>query len=260
MMNILRADIYRMVRSKSLYITCALLFAYILLIVGTMQAINIGGNMFLEDSSDLLFDGANIIVTLASRMDTLIYFLLPLSLLVSSPMFTNNTIKNDIAWGISRSKLYFSKILLSSILCVFMLLFYVVVGMLIATVLHGFGAAISTDMWINLIQMLSSQLFMLLVMNSIIISLMFTTKRTIVVTGAYIGFSLVPMVVLSILLESNPTLITLLNFDIPITIRRFANINLMDSSEVIKLFTVGVSYMLIATTIGLLSFRKADIQ
>jgi len=262
MMNLMRADIYRIIRGKSLYITFAAIFALNLLSISAMldvQVLRVGPMPALEQQA-MRFNGANIAEVLYNRTYNLIFFLLPLLIAVAAPIFSNGTVKNDIAWGVSRTKLYFSKLLCGAALCALMLLFYVSSGMVVATVFHGFGD-IASGFWVGLLQTLGMQLFMLLAMSCIGIFLMFTTKRTSAVVSAYITFAAAPIIIVAILMDvANINPVRLLDFDILLTIRRLGFMGQMEASEIRTALGVGTAYMFLTTAAGIMLFRKAEIK
>jgi hypothetical protein len=102
---------------------------------------------------------------------------------------------------------------------------------------------------------------MLLAMNSFGIFLMFTTKRTAAVIGAYIAFTMAPIIVMSILMDvTSVNLVRLLDFDILLTIRRLGFIGQMETSEILTALGVGSGYMLLTTIGGIALFRRAEIK
>ena len=266
MTNIIRADIYRILRGKAIYITFAALLALNILVVATSQQGVIGANMGeLEeslgyDAESIQFDGLHIAEVLYTGMDNIVYFLLPLFILVAAPMFSHGTIKNGLSCGMSRTKLYFSKLLLGSGLTLLMLLFYMATGILLATMLHGYGGATPDGYWLNIVKTCSAQLFLLLALNCVGTFLVFTSKRTAVVNGVYIAFCLVPAIVVMALMNASPDFIKLYDYDLLGNIRKLGYMSALKTPDFIKAFATGAFYIAASTIGGIALFKRAEIK
>jgi len=267
MMNIIRADIYAILRGKALYITFGLIFLLVSLVVGAQAAngVNIGINLASIDEvgvvmPDIEFDGMRSVTLLYTQMNNMIWFLLPLILVASAPTFTHGTIKNDIAWGVSRAKLYFAKLIIAIGLCVLMVLFYMGVGMALATALFGWGGAASDGFWLNVFQTLSAQTFMLIALTCIGIFCVFTFRRTSIVNGIYIAFCLVPTMVILLLVDVNPNVARLLDFDVMLGISRLGFLSQLETSAILTTLGVGVFYIFAATIGGIALFKRTELK
>jgi ABC-2 type transport system permease protein len=268
MRNIIRADIYRITRSKALYITFAVLLIVVLVIVGISGngTVYFGMNISLIDETmgevrdAFTYDGTNIARVLTSTTEMLVYFLLPLFILVASAIFSHNTVKNDISRGISRIKLYFSKLILSSLLCIMVMVFYMAVGIAFATVLRGFGTPPVEGYWLNIIKMCSAQLFMLLAFNCVGTFLAFTAKRTAIVNGAFIAICLVPSLIIFALMNWREAFSRLIDFDIMLQMQRMAFMDMLPREDIVRAFIIGAAYMVVSTVGGLILFKRAEIK
>ena len=130
-MNLIRADLYAVLRGKAIYITFGIMLLLNILVIGTrsVAGVNLEGlEVMALDIPEFTFDGLGSFALLYTRMDNNVYFLLPLILAGSAQIFKFGTVKNDLTCGISRTKLYLSKLLISIGLCIFMMLFYMVTG------------------------------------------------------------------------------------------------------------------------------------
>ena len=283
MLNIIRADMYRIMRGKALYITLAVLLVLNLIMIISLNAfqtgamdvdqasgIGVGIEIGVQDEAALAaameelqainLNGVHVPNLLAASMENLVWFLLPIIVVVAAAIFSHGTVKNDIAWGICRVKLYFSKLLLSSALSVVLLIFYIGSGMLIATIINGFGGPAPAGHWVNLLQVLGAQLFMLIAMVSIGVFLTFTTKRTAAVNGIFIAFALAPPLIISLLEFANPNFSRLFNFDMLSNIMRLANLHYLTTRELMYAFGLGAFYLLATTIGGIVLFRRTEIK
>ncbi|MCL2249427.1 MAG: hypothetical protein FWC13_09160 [Oscillospiraceae bacterium] len=263
MSNIIRADIYSIVRGKALYVTFALIMIFHIITIGTQSAggITIGGagNLGME-IPEVGFDGIRSASFLYSQMDTMAFFLLPLIILAAAPIFSNQTVKNDIAWGISRTKLYMSKLAIAIGLCVLMVLFHMGVGMAFATLLHGWGGITPDGFWLGLLQTVGAQLVMLIALTCIGAFLIFTFRRTAIVNGAYIAFYLIPSMLLSFFHSQGFNVTRLLDFDIMSGINRLGFLSQLETYSILTILGVGAAYIVVTTVAGIILFKRAEIK
>ena len=264
MMNIVRADLYAILRGKAVYITfgVVMLLHFLTIGTGTMGGINFGGSdanpLEMPDGFDFSFIGSA--EFLYTRTDNMIFPLLPLIIAASAAIFTFGTVKNDLAWGIPRSKLYLSKLTTSIGLCILLLLFYMISGMLFAWAINSFGGPIPDRYWINLFQTVGAQLFMMISLACFGTFLMFMTKSTAATTGIYIAFLFIPSTIIFILLDSGFNVARLLNFDIWIGINRLGFFSQLDRNSILTILGVGLFYIIASTTFGIVLFRRAEIK
>ncbi|MCL2367815.1 MAG: hypothetical protein FWC72_02370 [Oscillospiraceae bacterium] len=268
MRNLIRADVYKIVRGKALYITFAVLLVMIILNVTTGAAMI---TIVAEDGGVMAPLGIEIygepdglagaVIAVFSSMEQLVFVLLSFVMLVSVPIFSSGTVKNDIARGVSRTKLYLSKMIICGALCILMYLVYLGVGMLSYVIVNGLGSPTPAGFWATLMQAASAQLFILLAISCVGLFLVFTTKRSGMVIGIYIAFFLLPTMLLNLLSLFNADLaLALVNFDMTTSIGRLGFFDQLRTGEILTVLGVGAGYILASTTIGLASFRKAEIK
>ena len=264
MMNIIRADLYAILRGKAVYITFSVvMYLHILTIgTGTMGGINFGDieDNPLEMPSGFDFNFIGSAEFLYTRTDNMIFVLLPLIIVAAAAIFTFGTVKNDLAWGIPRTKLYLSKLATAIGLCVLLMVFYMGAGMLFAWALNGFGGPVPDGYWLNLFQTVGAQLFMMIALTCFGTFLVFTTKSSAATTGIYIAFLFVPTMVISILMDSGFNVARLLDFDLWSGINRLGFINQLDISSILTILGVGLFYIITSTIGGLLLFGRAEIK
>lgn len=261
MLNIIRADIYRLVRSKSIYITAGVLIIYVSLLVFTEGTIGVAANIAVK-AEDAVVENAGLstLTKLLESTNNLIYFLLPIFLSVSATMFSCGTVKNDIASGISRTKLYFSKLILCSILCAAIMILYVFSGFLFIAIFQGFQDSLTWKNTLDILKITGAQVIFLLAFTSIGVFLSFATRRSAVVNGAYIAFSTLPVVIITIISDANKKFLELLKYDLVGCIQSLTKIDILPDTDILRIFTIGVVYIFVSTLGGLLLFRRAEIK
>ena len=265
MINMIRADMYRILRGKALYITFAVLILLNIMVVGTMSVSGINFGNTWDDMGIAVpylgFDGLGSAALLYTRMDNIVFILLPLVYAVVMPIFANSTIKNDIASGASRPKLYISKLALSAVLCVVMIVFYMGTGMLLATVLRGFGGPAPVGYWVNLLQTVGAQLFIMLAVTCFAVFLMFTLKSGAAVNSIFIAYFFVPTMVIMLLYQAvHPWFIRLMDFLLMFSINRLGFLDQLSTGEVLTALGVGLAHILVCTLGGIMLFKRAEIK
>jgi hypothetical protein len=185
---------------------------------------------------------------------------------ISAADFKTNTVKNLLAGGVSRTKYYLAKLILTAGMCVFMMLFFLIMSIIIATILNGFGGDFNMAFIKQIAKIYLPQLYLLFTFGSIGTFLIFTIKNTASLNTIYIALTIAPMIILSIagrdLIRYDLILamqyfaideIYTTVFGIEITgTRDFSNLNII-------LMLAGV-YILVTTIGGIMLFRKAEIK
>ena len=267
MMNLIRADFYRIRQSWVIYVTFAVaLIASIGLIVlwtllgpGTGDyPVNLNGVDITVPTSTV--NGADSIGFLLQLPHFLLTILvLPLVFCVAVPIFTDKTAKNDIAFGMSRTKLYVSKLIQMAILITLLFLLYVGAGTLLATILGGFGS-VTAGFWSSLFQALGTQLFLLIALGCLGIFLGLAIKKPAVLTELYFVLILLPVIIAVTASLLNVDISWLLRFDLMSSIHRAGSLILIDTHNILIILGVGAVWMIASSAAGIAMFRKAEIK
>ena len=273
MLNIIKADMYRILRGKGFYITIILLFAVIVLQTAVSSKATVGMYNTEEAVIDTIeefteevllapeaFTGSTAAFEMMEGTDTLLYFLLPIIIFIAAADFSTDTVKNVLSNGVPRVKYYLSKLILSCAFCFLFLLLNIMVPIVTATILRGFGGAFNVDFILRLLRPFSAQLFMCIAVTCVGIFFVFTTKRTAAVNGAYISFCLLPMLIIYIFFTLNEKLEFLFKYDVISNIRMLVHIDVANSTDIIRAFVVGAFYILASTIGGILIFRESEIK
>ncbi|MCL2354029.1 MAG: ABC transporter permease [Defluviitaleaceae bacterium] len=266
-MNLIKADIYKILKGKAMWVVFAIMLANVGMIVLTDAAIMgvmIEGEVAAPVGVELVqgvTGVASATQLLFSQMNNMPFFVLGAVMIVSAPIFANGTVKNDIARGISRTKIYVSKVLIASGLALLLWLAKMALGISIYGIANGFAGELPVGFWTNLAFTSASQLFILLAVVCFTTFLMFTLKRSGMVIGIFMAVFLLPMSLISLLNFFNPDLATIMaNFDLITSLGRLGFINQLDTWEVMTVLGGGAAFMVISTIVGLASFRKAEIK
>jgi len=262
MLNIIRADLYRILRGKGFYITMILMIAFIIIQTAANSKGGVGIYISEADETSVFlapeaFTGSTAPFEMMDNTDTLLYFLLPLILFIAASDFSDNTLKNVLSNGMPRIRFYLSKLILVCIFCVIFLLAQTVFSIITGTILRGFDGMFDIEFIGRLLRPLSAQLFMCIAVACVGVFFVFTTKIT---TGAYIAFCLLPMMIMFLLYMLNNDLDFLFKYDIISNIRMLANIDMAETTDIIRAFLVGGFYIIASTIGGIAIFRKSEVK
>ena len=264
MMNMIRADLYFLTRGKGIYITFGIILAINALLIFLLGPDADGNTMINGVPIPYMgetIDGVTSLSLLYMTTNMTSILLMVLVLLAVSPMFINGTVKNDLAWGVSRINLYLSKLVVSLGLCVAMLAFYMVAGFLMATLVNGFGGPAPEGLWLTMFQSLGTQLWMFFALTAILVFLVFVTKREGVVIVAFIFGAMIPQILFLILNDIGVRIPNwLLYIDVGSSINRLAVLELLETRSILIILTTGAVYFLATTIGGIAWFRKGSVK
>ncbi|MCL2071466.1 MAG: ABC transporter permease [Oscillospiraceae bacterium] len=277
MRNIMRADLYRIFHSKGVYIAIAVFLAMTVLQVffpdgqmGIMVATETYTTIQNEDGTweviapeKPLMTGKTMPFKLAETTDNLIFFLLPFIVFIATADFSHGAVKNLISSGISRKKYFLAKLVLLSLTCIVIMLLYVLISIVLATILRGFGGDFSMDFIGSLAEVYLPQFYLLYAFVCVGFFLGFAFRSTAMLNTVYIAFALLPSLVFSVLAFNNPQLEVLFKYIIPLGIKTFAfeqKITGMPSADLTHSILLGGTYIFVCVIGGFLLFRKAEIK
>jgi len=283
MMNLIRADIYRIFRGKGVYITLVILLGVIVLQVTAGAYMSMGVSAddihmidMLSESDDAMAQlvdaslnngiepfqrpfGAEAPYTAMTFTDGILYILLPLLTFISTADFTSGVVKNTLAGGMSRSKYYISKLTLSCITCTLLLIAYVLLSTIFATLISGFGGTFNWEYISSVIKVFAMQLWLVLALTCVGHFFIFITRSGSFI-GVYIAFLLVPSLVLFLLSLINRWFENLLIYDLTMGLSMLLNVSVMPANDIIKIILIGAGFIVAATIGGFLYIKKAEIK
>ena len=279
MMNILRADIYRIIRGKGLYISLAVLIVVIAMssLSGGTMGVSYGGMVVLDETMEAIGNdtteqlaaersaafraptGAEALAKSASSSNNVLFFMLPLVIFVSIVDFSSGGAKNTLAGGVNRAKFYFSKLLLSFFLCALFLLIYVLLSILLASVFNGFGGSFDGAFVMLVVKILLTQLWLCLA-GVCVANFFAFLFRSPAFVGVYIAFLLLPPLLIFALTFINEWFSKLFDYELTMNIGLMANMGALSAGEVIRVMLIGAGYIAAAGVGGLAIFKRAEIK
>lgn len=138
MLNFIRADLYRLSRSKSFWITEGIILLLVILSVVSNGSVGVTLGDSTQTSGGLTeMTGFLAIQTSLSSM--LLYYSLPLVMQVLGSEYTKGTMKNIITVGVSKPAYLFGKFLVYALVLVLQIVAICVVSFVAGTVIGGIG-------------------------------------------------------------------------------------------------------------------------
>jgi len=274
MLNIIRADFYRIIRGKALYITFGVLIAFIVIqaIAGTgtvgvntdpvldVSEAEMVANALDEAAEITRADGITAPFVMAGATGNLVYFLLPLIICLAGVDFSSGTVKNVLSRGVSRTKYYFAKLIPILFFAVIIQVLNLVLPIIVATVRHGFGGDFTTDWLISVLKVYGIQTLLMLAIACAGVFIVFLTQKTASINALFLAFLLVPTMIFYILGMISTKLQNLVNYDLVTNLNLMAGFSELPSGDIIRAFLLGAFYIIVGTVAGLAIFRKSDLK
>ena len=270
MSRIIKADMYRILRGKAFYITCAIfvMMVFMSTIVGSDGVIGLSISSEKENAeverstaegemSGEVLTGSTMPFHAMQSTGDMIYFLLPFLVCLVAVDFSRGCIKNVLSAGVSRMKFYFAKLILHSTFCAGGLLLIVLLSMGLGTIYNGFGS--SFDMG-KLLQVFALQLLYLIAIGNIGIALAFILQKTSRVNVAYLATFILPQFVLMLIMINFPQLPDITYMELSQGINKLVNAAQFDGSMLGKVVIVGTIYIAVSLGLGISIFQKSEIK
>jgi len=269
MMNIIRADIYRITRGKTLFVTfaiVALLSAAVVIAsgIGLDEMPVLEGSIMVQTSVEaqqsLEFNGMNAMAALFAMSSFNIMFLIPLFAVVAGHVFQEGTAKNEVTWGTSRTKIYLARAVTVAVLCVMVLIAFIGVGTAIATAMRGFGEV--PDGWFlsYFLAPFTAQSFMFISSGLFGIFVVFMVKGSVVTVELFclgmFGAGFITM----IFAVSGTDVSPILRVDMLHQIALLANVAHMETNDIIMALGLGAVWLIVPMVIGIYKFKTAEIK
>ncbi|MDR1564287.1 MAG: hypothetical protein LBS74_04940 [Oscillospiraceae bacterium] len=277
MLNLMKADFYRILRSKGLYISFGL---YWLFTAGVSALLRNNASYIDESNVPHIIDLGylkGIDALLITDISTLIYVFAAALFVLGAADFSSGAIKNTLLSGLTRTKYFFSKLFTSWILIVIFFIGNLAVSVLSATIFHGFGSiedsatvvqlygqAIPTADFIrDLLCNMGGLLFGAITAATIGIGLLFITRSGAAMLATYLGIMFGLNLIVTIVMFIGK------DFDFIAGIARIDFINQSailgtfgqsTAENIAKAFAAVAVWLAASLSAGLLVFRKSEIK
>lgn len=258
--KLIRSDFYKILRTKYLYV-CAIFSALMAMLIVyaeyfvILQTYGDYASLFSLDSISAIMMGTPSFISLAA---------IAIAMFVSSD-FNYGTIKNVISSGVSRIKIYFSKVIVSFTITFFYALISCVTSFIMGSVLWEVGEY-TRDVYINLIKSLSFSLFASFALISVYIMIGFLVRNSGIAIAVNLGtYYIVMPLLIKFVNVAVATWFKISEFNLSdylasTYVSKVLNFNELASQEITTGLIVCGSYILLSTVIGLVTFKRRDIK
>jgi len=262
MINIMRADMYRILRGKAIYITFAIVLVLTILMVYIFRsAPNIG--VTIDDPYFMVaaetMSGAIAATMALGSMDNLTAFFLVIFSIIAVDAFACNAIKNELSTGASRTKLFMSKWMLSSLVSIGLMLLYLLISVIFATTVDGFGYW-GDGLFLDVLQAFGAQAVITMALCSVGVFLSFTLRKSGAVIGIYLAVIFAPTMILALLSLAFPDVMDLLRFDLNSQYGVFAQMATQSATDIARGFAIGLGFLIVSIVGGIMLFKRAEIK
>ena len=258
MLNIIKADLFRIFRGKGIYVTI-IIFLFIIVmqtLLGHLGQIGIFGTA--PDEIPEPFTGYSAPFEVANTTDNLIWFTLPIIVFIAAADFTGGAMKNSFAGGVGRVEYYFAKLVLSGISLVIMLMLYITLPIIIASAVYGFGGEFNLMFIGSILKICLPQFLLAFVFVSVGIFLSLTFKKSAILCVIYFAFAFYPVIIAQMLISKFPNL---LNYDLISNMKAHASPGgIFGEPDIIRTILLSCGFILTSIIGGILLFRKAEIK
>ena len=277
MINIIKSDLYRILKGKAIYIVLLVIIAMLTVSVVAMSPGNIGvSNTADMEASDLeLIAKLSTTKTLgeyrkimkesgAFSLDkdiigansNLYYLFIVIVVIVIATDFSNKSIKNSISSAISRKKYYISKLVLTLGLGTFLILFNNYSTYILNLIING--KEFSTPL-LEFTKLTIVQLPLLYGIISLLVCFAFVLKKTSLFNSIAIPFlMIVQLIITGITNLCKVKADWYTNYGIQTALTKL--VNNPTNKYIITCAILGIAYIIIFNVIGYYVFKKSEIK
>lgn len=278
MLNIIKSDLFRILRGKAIYIIFLVIIFLNVISVVLMQTPNIGlsvGNSGIVDTSDTellqkLSEAKSIgeyrdimkaqgnyelDKSIIGQNSNLYYFFIVVVVVVLCTDFSNKSIKNTLSSAISKRKYYFAKLILIMGIGTVIVLFNNYFSYFLNIAVNGENFASSVTDFTKLTFM---QLPLLYGMISLLLCFAFVFRKTSAFNTISIPFIMVVQLIGMIIINLFKLKGDFFNYEIQIALSNLASNP--SSDYIVKCILLGVVYIIVFNVIGYYAFKKSEIK
>lgn len=277
MLNIIKADLYRILRGKTIYVVILIITALTVISVVTMSPGSIGiqtnSSVNLQDieaqqkiiNAKSLDDFRSVMKeyqegeldkAIVGGNINLYYFFIVIVVIVLCTDFSNKTIKNTLSSAISRRKYYFSKLLLIIGLCTIIVLYNNYFTYFLNLMINGEKFASNFGEFTKITLMQFPIIYGII---SLLVCFAALLRKKSSFNTLAIPFLMIVQIVITIIVS-----VFRLNgeifykYEVQYILTNL--VNSQDISYIINCFILGIIYILVFNAIGYLAFKKAEIK
>lgn len=278
MLNIIKSDLFRILRGKAIYIIFVVIILMNILSIVSMTTPNIGisiGNSGIVDTTDVellqrLSEAKSIgeyrdimksqgnyelDKAIIGQNSNLYYFFIVVVVVVLCADFSNKSIKNTLSSAISKRKYYFSKLILIMGIGTVIVLFYNYFLYFLNIAVNGENFASSLTDFTKLTFM---QLPLLYGAISLLLCFAFVFRKTSAFNTISIPFIMVVQLIGMAIINLFKLKGDFFNYEIQMALSNLASNP--SSDYILKCILLGVAYIIVFNVIGYYAFKKSEIK
>lgn len=260
--KLLKADFYRLFRSKSLY-WCSLVFtallcgsAYIMHWANTLQE---NAKVTIQTVSPLQ-NGITYGLWVFNGGDSHLFMAIFIAIFITSE-FSYGTMKNIVSKGFSRYQIYLSKLITMTASTMFMMLIAFVFTTITATILTGKLGDFTWTFVGQIFQMLGVELLLHTALTSLFLMISMLIRNN----GGAIAVSIIGVISFGSLIYTGLELlfknkIKFSNYGLRNNIILFFQNLAPPASDILRALCVGIVFLAVTSTVGMLVFENTDVK
>lgn len=258
MLNLLRSDLYRLLRSKSYYICAAIAAGFIILgLIISKWAANsspelegLGPVSGIDSAMKTLSDG-NVFMIIA--------IFIPIYVVAE---FSYGTMKNVVSKGFSKLQIFLSKFITMIIASFLTILASAIIAAIGATIITGTFGAIDGDYLTELLKVIGIEILLTIAFVALMVFISMTVRNLggVIAINILIVLRIVPALLMGLqYLVKNK--IKFQTFDLFYNMSYFTeNFGSGIGSDYLRATIVGLAFLAASVAIGILAFQKSDIK
>ena len=272
--NLLHADFYRLGKGVAVRNTIICLIAVFCIVLATTVASRNGSfgvalsntdgvteqdlQDFTEMESMLPQSGAGMILSFITQ-EVIAFFILPLAIAVFAQDFSTGTYRNTLSFETNRKKIYFSKMIITSVLTVGLLLSVLVFGMLSGGVLLGFGE-FGGAFFKTLGIILALQIPVYFALVSILHSVIAFTKKSGTAIAVILVYMFTSSIIVQLVMMFFPKAQFIQLFDLLSILSVVGQYSTISFSTLLACLAVPTAVGIVATVAGVMHYSKTDLN
>lgn len=259
MMNIIKADFFRLRKSKVLFGIIVGIVS--ILLFGNLLAMQGDGKMTLMSDTQGLNEvnyaikGSKVMVELLKGSGVLMFFVLPIVLNVFISDFKFNTVKNIVGYKYSRKLIYFSKLILCSLLAIVLPMVYVVIGLILNLAFNQMAGAVNISDFVNVIQVILVQapIYIGFVGVMLLIGILFQSGTVTIITTIVYQTAILLVVALFKTIDIS-------SYEPVTCLDKAAYLASLGSNDVFQILLVGVVMIVASILCGSYLYERKDFK
>ena len=280
MLNMMKADMYRIVRGKAIYIITLIIIALEIVNIISISAgaisMGINPNLVTGDEYDYEYleklekansiseyrkiikdnGGFELDTDIMAENGNFYYIIIVLVIIVVTCDFSNKSVKNTLSSAISRKKYYISKMLLLYLITTIVLVFNTYFSHFLNLLVNGSSFVSSIG---NVTKILLLQLPLIYGIITLLGSIAFITRKTSIFNAISIPLiAVVELIAMGICTLFRLDAVKIFEYDFTFMLRNIAN-NQTDTL-IMKSLVLAIVYIVLFNIVGYFVFKKSEVK